>query len=146
MDPLVPEESRWHSSRHGTVATPDAIGDALVATLREAAREAPNALDASVVAFCGRQVARQLVEYEREPRLLAKLADTGRVVTVLLQATRTATEALPEHESGVTLTRRKRRGRGGGGERAREQVGAVETDPRRGESATDGGDLRAVAE
>ncbi|KAE9272169.1 hypothetical protein PF008_g30167 [Phytophthora fragariae] len=81
VDPLVPEESRWHSSHHGPVTTPDAIGD-VVATLREADDE----FIASVVAFCGRQVAQQLADYERGSRLLAKLADTGRVVTVLLQA------------------------------------------------------------
>ncbi|KAJ8544209.1 hypothetical protein ON010_g12061 [Phytophthora cinnamomi] len=99
VDPLVPEENRWHSSHHGTtVTTPDAIGDAFVATLRDAALEAGDGLDASVIAFCGRQVVQQLVDYEREPRLLVKLADTGRVVTVLLQASRTAAEVAPARD------------------------------------------------
>ncbi|KAG6610782.1 Serine/threonine protein kinase [Phytophthora cinnamomi] len=66
--------------------------------MRDAALEAGDGLDASVIAFCGRQVAQQLVDYEREPRLLVKLADTGRVVTVLLQASRTAAEVAPARD------------------------------------------------
>lgn len=36
MDRLINENNRWHSSHFGVVGTSDAIGDSLVATLRDA--------------------------------------------------------------------------------------------------------------
>lgn len=91
VDAFVPEGSRWHSTRVGLVQTQDAIGDGLVARLREASRTAPD--DTALSRWIETLVWR-LEDYEEEPRRLARLADTGRVVKILRGAVKASLDIL----------------------------------------------------
>ncbi|POM66953.1 Hypothetical protein PHPALM_17112 [Phytophthora palmivora] len=70
VDPLVGSASRWHSSHIGVMQTPDRLGDSLVTTLRSSTLKVIN--DSQIVALWSRKLVKQLVEYEREDRILIR--------------------------------------------------------------------------
>ncbi|RLN73234.1 hypothetical protein BBJ28_00024474 [Nothophytophthora sp. Chile5] len=83
----VKKGSRWHSSNAGLVRTADTLGDHFVWKLREAAQAAE--ADDTIARFAS-GLFDQLRAYDRESRLLVKLADTGRIVLYFERAVDTA--------------------------------------------------------
>ncbi|RLN96626.1 hypothetical protein BBJ28_00022383 [Nothophytophthora sp. Chile5] len=77
VDDFVDEDSRWHSSKTGLVRSADILGDYVVWKLREAAQAAG---DDTTIARLANELLYRLKLDGPETRLLAKLADTGRVV------------------------------------------------------------------
>lgn len=86
LDAKAPSTSRWHSTAAAVHST-DRLGDFLVSELRRAF-DADDG-DAEVAVQWARDLYQRLAAYEDERRLLVKLADTGRVVSVLEQAVKT---------------------------------------------------------
>ncbi|RLN88034.1 hypothetical protein BBJ28_00026709, partial [Nothophytophthora sp. Chile5] len=77
VDDKVEKSSRWHSSKIGLVRSADILGDHVVWKLREAAQAAG---DDTTIAELASKLCKQLKLDDPEAGLLAKLADTGRVV------------------------------------------------------------------
>ncbi|RLN98175.1 hypothetical protein BBJ28_00019542 [Nothophytophthora sp. Chile5] len=105
VDDGVAEGSRWHSSSSGLIQTDDAVGDALIAGLREAARVAE---DDERIAEWSSFVLDRLGDYKTERRLLMKLADTGRVVHLFQQAIETSLGVLDIRDASTATTWRQR--------------------------------------
>ncbi|KAL4145375.1 hypothetical protein PRNP1_013047 [Phytophthora ramorum] len=82
VDPRVTADDRWHSSRVELVRSPVLLGDHLVAELRGLARASA---DDMAVARCGQFLNKKLRSFECETRLLIRLADSARVLSLLLR-------------------------------------------------------------
>lgn len=92
MDSKIPEDSRWHPTRVGDFHTPDRLADHFVGKLRDACR-----YEVSEVAIMVRftRILKELLDsYESQTNLLLKLADTGRVATLLHRYINTALDTL----------------------------------------------------
>ncbi|RLN95051.1 hypothetical protein BBJ28_00019839 [Nothophytophthora sp. Chile5] len=105
VDRRVAKSSRWHSSRVGLVQTDDAVGDSLISELREAARAAE--VDERI-AMWSQSLLGSLRGYEKERRLLVKLAGTGRVVQLLQRAIDTSLAVLDIRDTFTATLWRKR--------------------------------------
>ncbi|GMF22742.1 unnamed protein product [Phytophthora fragariaefolia] len=93
------QDSRWHSSNEGLVQTVDTIGDSLIAELREFGRAAG---EDDGVCIWANKLRHQLKSYEDEPRPLMKLADSGRVIEILVAALRTSRGVLNISNRAIT--------------------------------------------
>ncbi|RLN21151.1 hypothetical protein BBJ28_00019548 [Nothophytophthora sp. Chile5] len=91
VDSRLPESSRWHSSSVDLVQTNDCLGDSLIAELREATRAAD--VD-TLLSPWSENLMWRIYMYEKERRLLVKLADTGRVVQLFQRAVETCLSLL----------------------------------------------------
>ncbi|KAG1687041.1 hypothetical protein DVH05_005662 [Phytophthora capsici] len=81
MDNKIPDDSRWHSKHTEDFRTTDRLADHFVGKLREECRGAKSEV-AIMVRFT--RILKELMDsYEVQANLLLKLADTGRVSTLL---------------------------------------------------------------
>ncbi|ETI36636.1 TKL protein kinase [Phytophthora nicotianae] len=92
MDSKIPEDSRWHSKHKGDFRTSDRLADHFVGKLRDVCRHEQSAV-AIMVRFT--RILKELLDsYESQSNLLLKLADTGRVVTLLHRYVNNALDTL----------------------------------------------------
>ncbi|KAL4166127.1 hypothetical protein KRP22_013392 [Phytophthora ramorum] len=83
MDSKIPDDSRWHSRHEGDFITDDRLADHFVGKLRDECRGETSEV-AIMVRFT--RILKELLDsYESQANLLLKLADTGRVTTLLHQ-------------------------------------------------------------
>ncbi|KAL3670698.1 hypothetical protein V7S43_003886 [Phytophthora oleae] len=80
VDPRVAVDERWHSSHIGLVRSPTLLGDHLVSQLRELTRATD---DDMALARTGQFLHKNLRLFEKENRLLLRLADSARVIPLL---------------------------------------------------------------
>ncbi|KAL3661261.1 hypothetical protein V7S43_013869 [Phytophthora oleae] len=81
MDSKIPDDSRWHSKHKGDFRTTDRLADHFVGKLRDVCRDEKSEV-AIMVRFT--RILKELMDsYEVQVNLLLKLADTGRVSTLL---------------------------------------------------------------
>jgi len=81
MDSKIPEDSRWHSKHEGDFRTTDRLADHFVGKLRDQCRHEKSEV-AIMVRFT--RILKELLDsYESQANLLLKLADTGRVASLL---------------------------------------------------------------
>ncbi|KAL4093212.1 hypothetical protein PRIC1_012199 [Phytophthora ramorum] len=96
MDSKIAEDSRWHSKHEGDFRTDDRLADHFVGKLRDECRFETNEV-AIMVRFT--RILKELLDsYESQANLLLKLADTGRVVTLLHRYINNALDTLDIHE------------------------------------------------
>ncbi|RLN96306.1 hypothetical protein BBJ28_00003566 [Nothophytophthora sp. Chile5] len=100
----IAEGTRWRSSSAGLIQTHDAVGDALIMELREAARAAEDDRNISRWSF---DLLQRFVDYDDERRLLVKLADTGRILQLLQRAIETTLGVLGICEETTATTWRE---------------------------------------
>ncbi|KAG6608781.1 TKL protein kinase [Phytophthora cinnamomi] len=96
MDSKIPEDSRWHSKHEGDFRTEDRLADHFVGKLRDECRD-----EVSEVAIMVRftRILKELLDsYESQTNQLLKLADTGRVVTLLHRYIDSALDTLDMHD------------------------------------------------
>ncbi|OWZ23210.1 TKL protein kinase [Phytophthora megakarya] len=81
MDSKIPDDSRWHSKHEGDFITADRLADHFVGKLRDVCRKEKSEV-AIMVRFT--RILKELLDsYESQTNQLLKLAETGRVVTLL---------------------------------------------------------------
>ncbi|RLN60170.1 hypothetical protein BBJ29_003365 [Phytophthora kernoviae] len=104
MDSKMPEDNRWHSKHQGPLRTPDRLADHFVEQLREVGREKrKDGRDgqselAIMVRFA--RIMKELMEsYESQANLLLKLADTGRIITLLHRSIDSALDTQGIHDT-----------------------------------------------
>ncbi|KAI9985698.1 hypothetical protein PInf_005097 [Phytophthora infestans] len=81
MDSKIPDDSRWHSKHKGDFSTSDRLADHFVGKLRDVCRDEQS--EVAIMIRFTRILKESLDSYESQSNLLLKLADTGRVVTLL---------------------------------------------------------------
>ncbi|KAG2818354.1 hypothetical protein PC129_g11146 [Phytophthora cactorum] len=92
MDSKIPEDSRWHSKHKGDFHTSDRLADHFVGKLRDVCRDEQSEV-AIMVRFT--RILKELLDsYESQSNLLMKLADTGRVATLLHRYVNNALDTL----------------------------------------------------
>ncbi|GMF10213.1 unnamed protein product [Phytophthora lilii] len=96
VDSKILEDSRWHSKHEGDFRTPDRLADHFVGKLRDQCRDEQSEV-AIMVRFT--RILKELLDsYESQSNLLLKLADTGRVATLLHRYINNALDMLDIHE------------------------------------------------
>ncbi|KAF4031779.1 hypothetical protein GN244_ATG16293 [Phytophthora infestans] len=75
------DDSRWHSKHKGDFSTSDRLADHFVGKLRDVCRDEQS--EVAIMIRFTRILKESLDSYESQSNLLLKLADTGRVVTLL---------------------------------------------------------------
>ncbi|RLN67073.1 hypothetical protein BBP00_00001863 [Phytophthora kernoviae] len=90
IDAEVDGQSRWHSANAGRTRSNCALGDHLVGELMHVAHSTDTGTTDTTIARCASALRNRLASYEKESRLLMKLARHGEVVLVLQRAVEAA--------------------------------------------------------
>ncbi|KAF4319771.1 hypothetical protein JM18_005666 [Phytophthora kernoviae] len=104
MDSKIPEDNRWHSKHQGPLRTPDRLADHFVEQLREVDREKrknnrDGQSELAIMARFARSMKELMESYESQANLLLKLADTGRIITLLHRSIESALDTQGIHDT-----------------------------------------------
>ncbi|KAG7385386.1 Leucine-rich repeat serine/threonine-protein kinase 2 [Phytophthora boehmeriae] len=104
MDSKMPEDNRWHSKHQGPLRTSDRLADHFVEQLRAVGREKrkedrDGESELAIMVRFARIMKELMESYESQTNLLLKLADTGRVITLLHRSIDSALDTQDIHDS-----------------------------------------------